>query len=98
MAEMGQKMAVDASAEGNGMRASPEAQASAAADRARLEHQVGQLAGDLSAAQTAAAADRAALEERVAELDKQLHSAQSATANAEARAAQKAKVTNKAPF
>lgn len=93
MAEMGRKMAVDASAEGKGSRASAEAQASAAADRARLEHQVGQLAGELAAAQNAATADRAALEERLAELDKQLHSARSATASAEARAEQKDKVT-----
>lgn len=94
MAEMGRKMAVDASAEGKGSRASAEAQASAAADRARLEHQVGQLAAELAAAQNAAATDCATLEERLAELDKQLHSARSAIAEAETRAEQRGKVTS----
>lgn len=47
MAEMGRKIASDAQA-ANGMQASAEAQAAAAADKARLEHRLAQLSAEVS--------------------------------------------------
>ncbi len=83
MAEMGRKVAADANSEVKGSRASAEAQASAAVERARLELQIGQMISELAAAQAAAAAERDALEQRLSDLDRQLQSARSATADAE---------------
>lgn len=92
MAEMGRKVAADANAEVKGSRASAEAQASAAVERARLELQIGQMTSELAAAQAAAAADRDALERRLSDLDRQLRNARGATADTEGVVLQRTQV------